>query len=164
MYKFNRELNGQRILRKNFGSDSDYLSAIYDANKQKIDEAFGANARSKFISRVQSSVTMKRYNVKTVPQALKAIEGSEVFRPYTERAIDNLKSQMQYQGLWKDFRTSLRTKKGTFEKYDPKKWKYQKEGNVYVYDNRVVVGWATDSRDGMYLQDKEAYDQLHQGN
>lgn len=149
-FRFNKYLNGERITRKRFKNEDDYMDAIFAANQQAISEAFGVNAREKFKQR--AGFFKEAFATESLPTVLKGLEKTELFRGAQERLSDNMRKSLQENELWGKFRQMTRNPTtGRFEAYNPDLWQAVGD-NTFIYNNKVKYSWGYTSTKNVSLE------------
>lgn len=125
--------------RKDFKTENGYLNYIYRQNKEKIDEVFGKNARSKFKNNIRDNKVKYGTNIRG---ALKVVASSNSFTPVNERLYDNLYKGLKSDNeLFKTFRNLTKDAKGRYTKYDTNLLKWDRFERMYVYNGIIGVSF-----------------------
>lgn len=138
----------QGIKRKNFRSDEEYLSAVYDRNRQAFEEH---TVRGQIMSKdqfVNINLLYKKYgdnkhDKMTLKQTLSKIANSVTFTPYSQRSRENfIRKLKQFGGddsTWRQFRELTKDEHGRYTKFDSEKMVWNSELKGFVYDNRLYI-------------------------
>lgn len=129
--------------RSYYKDDNAYLDAVYRNNKAIIDEAYqgiirGKSAKSIFKESINGYITEDGYSLS---KSLKVLARSTTFTTNKERLTNNF-----YSGLvadkeaYKLFR-ELTKEHGRYSKFDTEQLRYNKEENVYVYNDKVIISF-----------------------
>ena len=133
-YKFNK---GKKK-RKDFKTQDQYLDYIFEQNRGKLAEVFGANARERFKGAVESYKIAYDTNING---AIQKLANTTAFTPEVERLKSNMwKSLKSYKAVGK-FQQLTRGEGGKFTKFDPDKLTWNRENKSYTYDNRVMISF-----------------------
>lgn len=123
--------------RKDFKSEEAYLEDVFNKNREMITEVYGANAKNKFINAVQSRKVVHGVNVK---KAMNMIYRSQAFTPYQDVARENMLNVLKKNDLYNQFRDLTRDKQGRYTKVNIENIKWDRDQQMYVYDNREING------------------------
>lgn len=140
-FRFNKELNGVAIRRKDYSSEEAYLGAIFDANKTRILTAYQAQVtpglgKQQFINNV---IATKEITGGTISGALNTVGRSVAFTPEVERFKSNIVTAMKRFGKYQKFRELTKDERGRYTKFNPSLLRYNRQDNSYVYDGRVQI-------------------------
>lgn len=133
-YKFNKGVKR----RKDFKTQDQYLDYIFEQNRDKLASVFGAHARERFKGSVESYKIAYDTNI---TGALKLLEKKEAFTPEVERLHSNMWQSLKNYSAVNMFQQLTRDKGGRFTKFDTSKLVWDRENQVYVYDNRVSISF-----------------------
>lgn len=133
-YKFNKGVKK----RKDFKTQEQYLDYIFEQNRGKLAEVFGANARERFKGAVESYKIAYDTNI---TGALKKLENTRAFTPEVERLHSNMWQSLKNYRAVSKFQQLTRDKGGRFTKFDTSKLVWDRENQVYVYDNKVSISF-----------------------
>lgn len=152
-FKFDKMLNGEKILRSNYRNEREYLGKIFDANKVKILQAFDmpyapGKAREIFINNVLAHKTQENLSL---GKALTRVARSATFTPQSEIFQENVVKALKNYGSYQRFREMTKDSKGHYTKFDPSKLAYNRKDNSYIYDHRVQI-FFSNSPVGLHLQ------------
>lgn len=133
-YKFNKGVKK----RKDFKTQDQYLDYIFEQNRSKLTEVFGINARERFKGSVQSYKIAYDTNI---TGALKKLENTKAFTPEVERLQSNMWQSLKNYKAVSTFQQLTRDKGGKFTKFDTSKLVWDRENQLYVYDNKVSISF-----------------------
>ena len=133
-YKFNRGVKR----RKDFKTQDQYLDYIFEQNRGKLAEVFGANARERFKGAVESYKVVYDTNING---AIQKLANTTAFTPEVERLESNMWESLKNYKAVKQFQYLTRSKEGRFTKYDTEKLKWDRENQSYTYDNKVMISF-----------------------
>lgn len=142
MFKFNLQQNQQRIRRRDFKTENDYLGALFEANKTKLTEVYGPKAKSIFTENVKAIKVAEKTNSLG---ALRILSRSRAFTPYTDIAHENIITSLKKFGKYKKFREMTKDARGKFTRIDPSKFTYR--DGAYYYEDRIRVDFDSSPED-----------------
>ena len=119
--------------RKDFKTEAEFLKDVYYRNISAIPSGTTADM---FVTQVRSYKISYDTNV---TGALNKLANAETYTPYTERAGDNIMSVLEKHGQLKKFKTLIRDSQGRFVKYDRSKLRWDRDSQVYIYDNKISI-------------------------
>lgn len=123
--------------RKDFKSEQEFLEDVFNRNREAIVEAYGANAKEEFFKGVRSRKELKELNVR---QAINDLTKARAFTPYQDIARENLLEVLKKNDLYNQFRSLTRDTKGRYTSVNIQALKWDKDEQMYVYDNREING------------------------
>lgn len=119
--------------RKDFKTEAEFLKDVYYRNISVIPSGTTAD---KFVEQVKAYKTIYDTNI---TGALNKLANKDIYTPYTERANDNIMSVLEKHGQLKKFKTLIRDSQGRFVKYDRSKLRWDRDSQVYIYDNKISI-------------------------
>lgn len=130
------KFNTEGLRRKDFKSDEDYLSAVYDQNP-KIQEVY-EGLKQTFINKTMAYKVVEKTSI---TGALRKVANTRDFTPYKELATENALKGIRenFPGALKQITTKVRDAKGHFTKFDRTQFQWDKDLQGYVYMGRILV-------------------------
>ena len=133
-YKFNKGAKK----RKDFKTQDQYLDYIFEQNRGKLAEVFGANARERFKGAVESYKVAYDTNING---AIQKLANTTAFTPEVERLKSNMwESLKSYKAVGK-LQQLTRGEGGKFTKFDPDKLSCDRETKSYIYNGMVRISF-----------------------
>ena len=133
-YKFNKGAKK----RKDFKTQDQYLDYIFEQNRGKLAEVFGANARERFKGAVESYKVVYDTNIN---RAIQKLANTTAFTPEVERLKSNMwESLKSYKAVGK-FQQLTRGEGGKFTKFDPDKLSWDEKTKSYTYNSMVRISF-----------------------
>lgn len=133
-YKFNKGAKK----RKDFKTQDQYLDYIFEQNRGKLAEVFGANARERFKGAVESYKVVYDTNIN---RAIQKLANTTAFTPQVERLKSNMwESLKSYKAVGK-FQQLTRGEGGKFTKFDPDKLSWDEKTKSYTYNSMVRISF-----------------------
>lgn len=133
-YKFNKGAKK----RKDFKTQDQYLDYIFEQNRGKLAEVFGANARERFKGAVESYKVVYDTNING---AIQKLANTTAFTPEVERLKSNMwESLKSYKAVGK-FQQLTKGESGKFTKFDPDKLIWDRETKSYIYNGMVRISF-----------------------
>lgn len=133
-YKFNKGAKK----RKDFKTQDQYLDYIFEQNRGKLAEVFGANARERFKGAVESYKVAYDTNING---AIQKLANTTAFTPEVERLKSNMWTSLKsYKAVGK-FQQLTRGEGGKFTKFDPDKLSWDRETKSYIYNSMVRISF-----------------------
>ena len=123
--------------RKDFKSEQEFLEDVFNRNREAIVEAYGTNAKEEFFKGVRSRKVLKGLNVR---QAINDLTKARAFTSYQDIARENLLEVLKKNDLYNQFRSLTRDKKGRYTSVNIQALKWDKDEQMYVYDNTKING------------------------
>lgn len=123
------------LRRKDFKTEEDYLSAVYDKNNVT------QIPKKVFINRVKAYKELDESSRPTIKRALDKLANTKAFTPYGERAVDNfLKGAKDVDpGFVKALSTAVRDEKGHFTGFKKSELKWDNERRAYIYMGKIMI-------------------------
>lgn len=119
-------------------TEREYLKSVFYRNRKEIIAVFGKDKPlQKFINNVQAQKIVG--GGLSTKQALNKLANTESFTPEGERLKTNLQEGLKSHDKLKEFKNLIRDEKGRFQKFDEKKLVWDRDLNMYVYDNRITI-------------------------
>ena len=133
-YKFNKGAKK----RKDFKTQDQYLDYIFEQNRGKLAEVFGANARERFKGAVESYKIAYDTNING---AIQKLANTTAFTPEVEKFTSNMWKSLKKFKAVKQFQYLTRKKDGTFAEFYPDKLKWDSKERAYTYDDKVMISF-----------------------
>lgn len=123
------------LRRKDFKTDEDYLSAVYDKNN--VTQV----SKKVFINRIKAFKELDESARPTLKRAMDKLANTRVFTPYGERAVDNFVKGLKdnYPGAVKALSTAVRDEKGHFTGFKKSELKWDNERRAYIYMGKIMI-------------------------
>ena len=133
-YKFNKGAKK----RKDFKTQDQYLDYIFEQNRGKLAEVFGANARERFKGAVESYKVVYDTNING---AMQKLANTTAFTPEVERLKSNMWESLKSYKAVGTFQQLTRGEGGKFTKFDPDKLSWDRETKSYIYNSMVRISF-----------------------
>ena len=133
-YKFNKGAKK----RKDFKTQDQYLDYIFEQNRGKLAEVFGANARERFKGAVESYKVVYDTNING---AIQKLANTTAFTPEVERLKSNMWESLKSYKAVGTFQQLTRGEGGKFTKFDPDKLSWDRETKSYIYHSMVRISF-----------------------
>lgn len=155
MYNFKKDpVTGETIRRKDYSSERGYLEAVYERHSRVINEAFGANAKEKFISRAVGFKTLRDRKtgqpLGTISKALTRLGNMGDFYNQEATAHHNVIRGLKTTGMYQEFRELTKDARGRYQKVTEDDFKWNRKAERWEYKGIVAISF-TDSPFGAYI-------------
>ena len=126
--------------RKDFKTQDQYLDYIFEQNRGKLAEVFGANARERFKGAVESYKVAYGTNING---AIKKLANTTAFTPEVEKFKSNMWEALKKFKAVRTFQHLTRKTDGSgqFDEFHLEMLKWDSKERAYTYNDKVMISF-----------------------